>query len=415
MSPAVESMIRRTPRLARGPCCRVPIVAIIVLVGASAWAADVVELPGTVEAVVPGGMTVATPAGETWMVQVLRNAKVEVTGSAEPDMLQPGQLVRLTVLVDRHWKPQGKAGQITLIDGGDRPGQRLGVYLPGQFEPPAPGDQKGNAPMPMQLPAPTIPEGAEEFLVELRGRIDRYRGGFLTVEVPTQLFRGPMRVEVDEPPAIAVEVANFGLAQPGDRVSAKGPQIGKNMVQAKVLSIQLSNPLGEAKKRPPPVDRVPSRPRQDEPDPFDVAPQAGEAPEQPGPNRAGEPDMQPEPARPSAPAEAEPTPPSEPNEPLERDAQGLAEWVAPKPGSAVPPAIRVRVGGSAAAVFVPCRPVPATEVQRRFGAPDSVFDLRGELPVGRERGRQAVRWEMWVYEDAKLFVDETGMVRYREW
>ncbi|MFW5692870.1 MAG: hypothetical protein ACOCWL_01505, partial [Thermoguttaceae bacterium] len=265
---------------ALGLCRCVLVIGGLALADAGALLAQQIEVPGTVEAVIPGGMTVATPAGETWMVQVPRSAKVEVTGSAHADMLKPGQLVRLTVLVDRNWRPQGKANQITLIDGGDRPGQRLGVYLPGQFEPPAPADRKGDAPMPMQLPAPTIPEGAEEFLVELRGRIDRYRGGFLTVEVPTQLFRGAVRMEVDEPPTIAVEVANFALAKPGDRVSAKGPEIGNRMVQAKELSIELSKPLGEAQKRPPPVDRVPSRPRDGGPDPFDVAPQPGEQPEQ---------------------------------------------------------------------------------------------------------------------------------------
>ena len=383
------------------------------------------SISGAVEAVAPGRITLKTPANDTWALMVPRDANVEVTGTAEPDLLQRGAFVRLLATVDRRGQVRGPVQQLTLTEVANRPGRRPGVFRPGQFEPPAPGDQKDDVGFVMPGMQPLIPEGAEEAMLELRGHIRNYRRGFLTLEVPHPLFRGPLRVELKELPTIALEFSDYSHARPGDRVSAKGPQVGPNVIRAKEVSLELNTPVGDPRKRPAPApDARPLRP--EERQPFGAAPEpepeakpeprVPEVPEEP--EVPAEADHRPEPPDPDAapigqqPVEA---PPHEPPPAAERDDEDeLLAMVTPEPGTTVPPAIRVRLGEARPVTFAPSRPIPATDIRRQFGAPDQVFDVRGELPVGRERGLQEVRWEMWVYGRAKLLIDETGMVRYRQ-
>ncbi len=372
------------------------------------------ELSGTVEAVAHGAIQVKTQANDTWMLHVAPGTRIEVTGTAEPEMLRAGRYVRLTSTVDRRGHVRDKVNQVTLIEVADRPGRRLGAFRPGQYEPPAPGDRAEDHGMPMPVIAPPMAEDVDEVVLELRGRIRSYRGNYLTLEVPSPIFKNPVRLELAAPLTIPIEVSDYSMAKPGDRISAKGPQIGQNTVRAIELNIMLSEPVGEVKKRPAPAAPAAGRPQEEERGAFGVpepVEREEEAPDPPAPD-------EPEPEAPEVDAEpaqpVEPAPSPEPGQASEPNEDALLAWLTLEPSDAVPPSIRVRVGDAPPAIFTPCKPVPASDLRSRFGQPDKVFDLRGELPVGRERSRQAIRWEMWVFGETRLFVDETGMVRYRQ-
>ncbi len=414
MTAFVSGGRRRTTGAAR--LCRWVLSAgVVTVLAAAAFAQEGdLSISGAVEAVGPGRIALKTPANETWTLVVPPDADIEVTGTAQPDLLQRGAFVRLLATVNRRGQVRDPVHQLTLSEVANRPGRRRGAFRRGQYEPPAPGERKHDPAvgMPMLAPENPIPEGAEEVMLELRGRVRNYRGNFLSLEVPHPLFKGPLRVELTELPTIALETSDYSGARPGDHVSAKGPQIGPNAIRAKEVSIELSAPVGDPRKRPAPAPEA-RRLQPAEREPFGGEPVP--EPEGPGEPAGAAPGAEPpDPsARPMPQQPAEP-PPREPPPSAQRGGDDeLTALLTPDPDAKVPPAIRVALGEARPVTFTSSRPIPATDIRRQFGDPDRVFDLRGELPVGRDRSRREIRWEMWVYDEAKLFIDETGMVRYR--
>ncbi len=365
-----------------------------------------IEFTGTVGQVAPGHIEATSPSNETWILHIPPGANVQVTGAAQPDMLRPGHFVRLTATVDKRGRAHDKVNHLTLIEPADRPGRRLGAFPPGQDEA-GEQDVRGMAGMPAG--------GGDRALFDIRGRITNYRQGYLALEVPAPLFQRPLRLEVDDSLTVGLDVSDHRLAQPGDAITAKGGQIGPKVMLANEVSIVLSEPVAEAKKKPP----APGQPRlgrpdprkgqQEERDPFDLGQPNAQEPSDVGANG---PDAPPEGvARPREPIE----PPRAAHTAAEpANADSLAAFLAPLPEDPVRLNIRVRLGDAPPVIFIPCKPVVGNDLIRQFGRPDNTLDLRGELPVGRNRSRQEVRWELWVYGSTKLFVDETGMVRFRQ-
>jgi len=177
-----------------------------------------------------------------------------------------------------------------------------------------------------------------------------------------------------------------------------------------VVLVLGADALAQPRPHPAQVDRPSPEAQPDGQDPFDMARQVQQEREEEGQAAAGEPSENgPDPApsvkRPSS---------AEPARNAPRETDQLLAFLTPDEGSTVRPDIRVRLGDAPVVKFTSCKPVPGNNLRKQFGEPDKMYDLRGELPVGREGRRQAIRWEMWVYGQAKLFVDETGMIRYRQ-
>jgi hypothetical protein len=376
-----------------------------------------IEVVGTVDQVALGGITVTSPANETWLVQIPPTAKVDVTGTGEVDLLQPGRFVRLTAMVDKRGHVSEPVHQLTWIDVADRPGRRPGAFRPGQDEPPVPG-AKAAAPG-VQMPMPDLgspPPGGDQVMLDIRGQIKSHRPGQLIVEVPG--LKSLLRLELADSVTVALDVSDYSLAQPGDRVTSKGVQIAEKAAQANEVTIVLSAPVTDPNKRPdrpePPrrPARTPSRPSQDEEErnPFEVAQQMGQdekEPEQPAPAATTE-DTEP-------PEERASTPPSKPAGTSQHKTDELLAMLTPEPDSDLGPDIRVRLGDAPPVTLTRCKPgVTRVDLRREFGDPEKMYDVRGKLPIGRGRALQPIQWEMWEYGQARVFLNETGMVAYRQ-
>lgn len=404
------------------------ILALVLLLstGASAQKQDKkpkpppVDVKGTVQQVAPGGVSVLSPTNETWLVQIPPDAKVVVTGTAEPDLLRRDVFVRFTALVNKRGEIADPVRQLTIIDPGNWPGRRLGTFRPGQDVPAAAGAAAGAAgaegPMPDLGGAP--PE-ADQALLDMRGRITSYGDGRMTLDVPPGpafFFKRVLPVELADSFTLELDVSNYSLAQPGDNITGKGVQLGPHLAQVKEVSITLSAPVVNTKKRAE-RERRPSRTatEQEERNPFEVARQMEQEeeatkPGQPAPVAQGQDATQP------APREEQPSePPPEPAGASQPTADRLVAMLTPEPDTILGPDIRVRVGASPAVTFTRCKPgVTHVDLRGEFGGPDSLFDLRGELPIGRDGALEKIEWEMWQYGQMRLFLDNTGMVRYRQ-
>ena len=81
--------------------------------------------------------------------------------------------------------------------------------------------------------------------------------GKATLQVPNAPFRGALKIEIAEGAEIDVDLSSpaaVSLAQKGDKVRARGQQLGEQAGQVNDLEITLSQTLGaaQAKKRPAP-------------------------------------------------------------------------------------------------------------------------------------------------------------------
>jgi len=372
--------------------------------GAGAWGQPgrqkppPIDLHGTVEQGAAGAITVKSPTNETWTLQIPPTARIEVTGTAENDMLRSDRFVRLTAIVDtrRNEIPE-PVQQVTLIDVADQPGRRLGAFKPGTDEPPAPGAAGAGVRMPVPNLGGAAPE-TDQVLFDIRGRVKSFRSDQILLEVPN--IKGTLRFQLAEAATVAVNVSDYSLAQPGDMIASKGVQIGPKVAVASEVNITLSTPLSDPNKRREPVR--PARPTrrpaaENQPNGFEVASEMEQEETTPTP---------------TPPIGAKPLASPPPSQP---EAEDLVTLLTPEPGSTTWPSIRVRLGENLPVTFLPCKPgITKVDIRRQFGQPEKIFDLRGELPVGADRSRKEVRWEMWVYGPTKVFLDETGMARYRQ-
>ena len=356
------------------------------------------NLRGTVEQVVAGAITVKSPTNESWILQIPPTTRVEVTGMAEIDMIRPDRFLRLTALVDtRRNEILQPVQQVTLIDVADQPGRRLGAFQPGADEPPQPGAAGAG----MGMPVPNLggaPPETDQVLYDIRGRVKSYRADQVILEVPN--IKGTLRFQLAEGATVAVNTSDYSLAQPGDMVTSKGVQLAQKVARADEVTITLSTPLSDPKKRREPARpaRPQRRPAKDEQrDGFEVASEMGQE------------ETTPTATPPMAATPLASPPASQP------EAADLVTLLTPEPGTTTWPSIRVKLGENLPVTFLPCKPgITRVDIRRQFGQPEKIFDLRGELPVGPDRSRKEVRWEMWVYGDVKVFLDETGMARYRQ-
>jgi hypothetical protein len=187
---------------------------------------------GTVDAVMPGMIRLRLKGGEFWNVVPAPNARVSVVGTAAREMLQPGQFVSCSLMLDEFGKVAAPAAQIT-FPGGGLPGVvagGLGLAEPG---------------------AKRVPGKREAGTYLVSGPIKLVADDVVTVQA------GRDRFEITVPPEteLLVKTTNYTLATPGDEVEVEGLYIQKGQLQATTLSITLANPL-----TPPTKNRGSKRP-----------------------------------------------------------------------------------------------------------------------------------------------------------
>ena len=231
------------------------------------------EASGVVNSLAPRGLQIVSSDGRAWILMVRPDAKVELLGTAEPSFLRPGQLVRFIAQVDRKRglvdEPVGSL--LIFTPNFSKIETQLGVFpaepAPGAEDLPGGVGHQGALPQPAVSSAPNpsrrahpkdSPRGdtasprslPEKIRLDIRGRLSGIskQGKLLVVLPPNAFLRGTLEVPLAENADIRVdwsEAGAFMMAAPGDRVRAKGVQVGPNAIEVSELTIEKMTPLGE--------------------------------------------------------------------------------------------------------------------------------------------------------------------------
>lgn len=189
---------------------------------------------GQVVQIGPGMLQLRLPKGGTlWQAVPAPNAKIEVTGKASREMLQPKQFVNCAVTLDEFGKVTDPALQLAFTDGGAPGVTGGGLGL---------GDA-GAKRVPGKRPA-------GGYLVA--GTIKQIEGDVVTILAGREKFDVTVPAEAE----LLVRSANLGLAAPGDEVEVEGKYYQKGQLFVSALKITLANPVV-----PPPPKNKARRPQ----------------------------------------------------------------------------------------------------------------------------------------------------------
>jgi hypothetical protein len=179
-----------------------------------------------VEVVSPALLQVRLPReGATiWAVVPAPNIRVEITGAASREMLQPGQFVTVSVSVDERGVATEPVSRLVFPGGGT-----AGVLAPGV------GDQGGKR-LPGRRPAGT-------YLVS--GTIKKVEDDVVTIQAGKDKFD----VTVPETAELVVNTTDMSLVRQGDTVDVEGRFIQRGQLQASSLAVKLVNPVTPPPKK----------------------------------------------------------------------------------------------------------------------------------------------------------------------
>ena len=255
------------------------------------------QISGTIEDLRLVAVKVKSDAGQTWVLHFTPDARIRLTGKATADFLAAGQSVevivevdkrrgtvsqpvsRLTVFTPTPRRPLGAvpdqgfglpgAGTDKEAKGGDAPktpfvagpgrapalgpettfGSGLGSSRGGRRAGPAPGAK--NAPAASQT-------------LEVRGQITTIKNGKLSLHAPSPYFKSPLKLEIAEAAQIDVDLIGRDAclsAQRGDKIIARGQQLGENVGRVAEVEITLVEPLGGGQVAKKPVAKGDRPPR----------------------------------------------------------------------------------------------------------------------------------------------------------
>lgn len=176
---------------------------------------------GQVVEVGPGILKLRLPmGGELWNAVPAPNAKIEVTGKASREMLQPKQFISCAVSLDEFGKATAPVLQVSFTGGGT-PGVMaggLGIAEPGAKR------------FAGKRPAATY---------TVAGTIKHVEGDVVTVVAGRDKFDLTVPPEAE----LVVRSTNVGLASRGDICEAEGQYYQPPQLMVSSLKITLANPV----------------------------------------------------------------------------------------------------------------------------------------------------------------------------
>jgi hypothetical protein len=192
-------------------------------------------------------LQVVTESGETWLISVPRRPEqVLYQGTASPEWLRPGMIVRFeaTLKLDRkRSQAVDKLKKLTVVTL--RPGVELNVYpeaVPAE-EAATDDGTKSRAKITKKRRVRRGPITASCLVV---GRLLEIKGNRIEVAAG----RMPVRADVTEDLQVSVEVNDYRLSQPGDKVelSARYHPNAKGRAEGERLTITAAKPLAVARQ-----------------------------------------------------------------------------------------------------------------------------------------------------------------------
>jgi len=173
----------------------------------------------------PNGLRVDAN-GSIWQVKPDVNAAIELTGTAGPDFLRPGMVVRFEAAFDPDSNDKDKAIE---------PITALEIITP------HPGEMIGAVPRGDDTRQIAAAQPATARSLEVIGRITSYKQKQLTVSTGKRVFKA----ELDSAPQIKVRMADYQFARTGDQVELAGYSVRPGYAIANRIAITLAAPLGD--------------------------------------------------------------------------------------------------------------------------------------------------------------------------
>lgn len=240
----------------------------------SAGGLEIVNLTGKLEAIVGNQLKLTTEDQTASVVLLGDNTSFRYTGTAEPSVLAPGQMVRFTAELDLAGTPQAPLAELEIF----RPlrGQRLplevrqsqtpGIYLldaddeaadkedadagrkqgkakdaPEQTPPPATRQQtnRGAANRAAERSATTTP-GATVQDYQVVGVVRAIQGARMQVVAGNQ----PLIFQAAPEVTVTVAAGDPTFCQPGDEVSVNALKLPNGILQAESIQVTGAKPLG---------------------------------------------------------------------------------------------------------------------------------------------------------------------------
>jgi hypothetical protein len=227
------------------------------------------DVEGTVAGMRPGAMLVSTGQNDAWTFQLPGDMTVRIVGKAEADQIRAGQYIRFQATVDKKQsKVVDKVSRVTLFTPGKDDLRTPGVFLPGQCLDAAdlkfkekelpdglsadPAKLFNSITQPEEKSKSESKNGSEsnEQLFDIHAQITAVKGSTLTINAPNSRFKSTLRMELADNPAIDLDLTDFSLVKPGDKVIGRGIQLGPRLLQCTDMVIRLAEPLGNPKKKP---------------------------------------------------------------------------------------------------------------------------------------------------------------------
>jgi hypothetical protein len=178
--------------------------------------------------VVPGFMQVTTKAAETWVLKIEAPPEnISLHGTAEPNWLRPGMLVRFSALMNKRGEAQEPVRELFVFTA--RPEYQIGIFPENKF-----GLGAGAGPTRGRRAKDTV----SNYLVA--GRLKSLKNGKLTIVAG----RATAKVTLAEDAVIKVDLlGDYRLARPGDTVEFSGQFLEKGRAIVKKLGITAAQPF----------------------------------------------------------------------------------------------------------------------------------------------------------------------------
>jgi hypothetical protein len=208
--------------------------------------APIMDVQGTIEGVMRGGIVVAGNDNKMFRVAVPATAKIHVTGTATPDYLQTGMQVEFKGELDDQGALKESVDKLAIVGPDKQPG----------FFPPDSGgehDLFGGEAAAGEKPAkhakkPVVSKGPPAAgLYRIVGKLMVARG-----KTSLHVGRTTLPLELSDQATITFQSTDYSRAVKGDKISVKGlmmPSKAGPMVQATEVKIELSEPLVGLKKK----------------------------------------------------------------------------------------------------------------------------------------------------------------------
>jgi hypothetical protein len=177
---------------------------------------------GTIEGVAAGALKVNVN-GMQGVVQPGPKCRIEVTGLAEPGFLRPGMLVRFNAEVGKNGRTTAPLNTLEI------------VTMKRAMEEAAMAAQAKKA------------ENAEPETEMILAKIGSVKNKYLTL---TTTAGESITAELGANPSISVNVDDYSVASPGDKVEVNATIAPQGYAVATKIVIKLARPLGEGLRKP---------------------------------------------------------------------------------------------------------------------------------------------------------------------